>query len=181
MVLLIVDTQNLITNEKLYKFDELVANIRTLIYTARQNGIEVIYIRHDDGAGEALTKGTNGFEIYEAFAPAEGEKIFNKTINSPFQESGLLKYLQEKGETELIVTGLQTDYCIDATVKCRFEHGFKVYVPAYANSTFDNTFMTAEKTYRYYNDFMWNGRYTECVSMEKMLEILKNENERSKP
>ena len=35
----------------------------------------------------------------------------------------------DKGETELIVAGLQTDYCMDATVKCGFEHGFKVYVP----------------------------------------------------
>ncbi len=181
MVLLIVDTQKLITNEKLYRFEEFVANIRTLIHTARQNGIEVIYIRHDDGEGEPLTKGTDGFEIYEAFAPDEGEMVFDKTINSPFRDTGLLEYLKSKGETELIVAGLQTDYCMDATVKCGFEHGFKVYVPAYTNSTFDNAFMTAEETYRYYNEFMWNGRYAKCVSMEEMLGIMKNGNERSIP
>jgi len=170
MVLLIVDTQKLITNERLYKFDKLVTNIRTLIRTARQNNIEVIYIRHDDGEGEPLTKGTDGFEIHEAFAPDEGEMIFDKTVNSPFRDTGLLEYLKYKGETELIVAGLQTDYCMDATVKCGFEHGFKVYVPDYTNSTFDNAFMTAEETYRYYNEFMWNGRYAECVSMVEMLQ-----------
>ena len=170
MVLLIVDTQKLITNERLYKFDKLVTNIRTLIRTARQNNIEVIYIRHDDGEGEPLTKGTDGFEIYEAFAPDESEMIFDKTVNSPFRDTGLLEYLKSKGETELIVAGLQTDYCMDATVKCGFEHGFKVYVPDYTNSTFDNAFMTAEETYRYYNEFMWNGRYAECVSMVEMLQ-----------
>lgn len=170
MVLLIVDTQKLITNERLYKFDKLVTNIRTLIRTARQNNIEVIYIRHDDGEGEPLTKGTDDFEIYEAFAPDEGEMIFDKTVNSPFRDTGLLEYLKSKGETELIVAGLQTDYCMDATVKCGFEHGFKVYVPDYTNSTFDNAFMTAEETYRYYNEFMWNGRYAECVSMVEMLQ-----------
>ena len=74
----------------------------------------------------------------------EGEMIFDKTVNSPFRDTGLLEYLQSKGETELIATGLQTDYCMDATVKCGFEHGFKVYVPACTNSTFDNAFMTAE-------------------------------------
>ena len=179
MVLLIVDTQKLITNERLYKFDELVTNIRILIHTARQNSIEVIYIRHDDGESELLTKGTDGFEIYAAFAPDEGEMIFDKTVNSPFRDTGLLDYLKSKGETELIVAGLQTDYCIDATVKCGFEHGFKVYVPACTNSTFDNAFMTAEETYRYYNDFMWNGRYAKCVSMEEMLKIMKNGNKRS--
>lgn len=177
MVLLIVDTQKLITNEKLYKFDELVTNIRNLIHTARQNGIEVIYIRHDDGECEPLTKGTEGFEIYEAFSPAEDEKIFDKTVNSPFRDTGLLEYLQEKCETELIVIGLQTDYCIDATIKCGFEHGFKVYVPAHANSTFDNVFMTAEETYRYYNEFMWNGRYAACLSMEEMVRKMEKQHE----
>ncbi len=170
MVLLIVDTQKLIMNERLYRFEELAANIRTLIHTARQNGIEVIYIRHDDGEGEPLTKGTDGFEIYEAFAPDEGEMIFDKTFNSPFRDTGLLEYLKSKDETELIVAGLQTDYCMDATVKCGFEHGFKVYVPACTNSTFDNAFMTAEETYRYYNEFMWNGRYAKCISMKVMLQ-----------
>jgi hypothetical protein len=43
-------------------------------------------------------------------------------------------------------------------------------VPAYTNSTFDNAFMTAEETYRYYNEFMWNGRYAKCISMEEMLQ-----------
>lgn len=177
MVLLIVDTQKLITNEKLYRFEALVTNIRTLIHTARQNDIEVIYIRHDDGIGKPLTKGTDGFEIYKAFAPTEGERIFDKTVNSPFYDTGLLEYLKSKGETELIVAGLQTDYCIDATVKCGLEHGFKLYVPAYANSTFDNAFMTAEETYRYYNEFMWNGRYAECVSMEEILQKMEKQHE----
>ncbi len=181
MTLLVVDAQKLITNEKLYCYDKFSANVQALIRTARIHHIEVIYIRHDDGAGAALTRGTDGFEIHEVFSPADGEKIFDKTVNSPFRDTGLLEYLRSKGETELIVAGLQTDYCIDATVKCGFEHGFRVYVPAYANSTFDNAFMTAEKTYRYYNEFMWNGRYAECVSMEKMLGIMKNGNERSTP
>ena len=94
MVLLIVDTQKLITNEKLYRFEDLVANVRTLIHTARQNNIEVIYIRHDDGEDKPLTKGTDGFEICEAFAPNEGEMIFDKTVNSPFRDTGLLEYLK---------------------------------------------------------------------------------------
>ncbi len=172
MTLLIVDAQKLIANEKLHRFDEWLSNTQALIRTARAHDIEVIFVRHDDGEGEALTKGTDGFEIHEAFAPAENEKIFDKMVNSPFRDTGLLEYLQSKGETELIVAGLQTDYCIDATVKCGFEHGFKVYVPAYANSTFDNAFMTTEETYRYYNEFMWNGRYAACIPMEEMLRMM---------
>lgn len=173
MILLVIDAQKMIVNQKLHCFDKFVSNVKVLIQTARENAIEVIYIRHDDGVGEALTKGMDGFEIYDAFKPLVGEKIYDKTVNSAFHGTGLLDYLRSIGETELIVVGLQTDYCIDATIKCGFEHGFKMIVPAYANSTFDNAFMSAENSYRYYNDFMWNGRYAECVSLEDMCNRMK--------
>ncbi len=172
MVLLVVDTQRLITNEKLYQFSLFENRIRTLIVKAREYGVEVIYIRHDDGEGAELTKGTEGFEIYDGFKPLDGERIFDKLVNSPFKESGLLAYLKEKDEDTIMAVGLQTDYCMDATVKCGFEHGFRMLVPEYTNSTFGNAFMTAEQTYRYYNEFMWKGRYAECISFEEALEVL---------
>ena len=62
--------------------------------------------------------------------------------------------------------------CIDATIKAGFEHGFKMIVPSNTNSTFDNKYMTAEQTYKYYNEFMWNRRYAECISFEKALELM---------
>lgn len=166
MVLLVIDAQKEITNERLYKFQEFVSTVKTLIKTARENGVEVIFVRHDDGAGTPMTKGLDGFEIYEEFTPERDEKIFDKTANSPFRDTGLAEYLSSKNETEIIVAGLQTDYCIDAAVKCGFERGYKIIVPRYANTTFDNSFMTAEKSCEYYNDFMWNGRYAECISAE---------------
>ena len=43
MVLLVVDTQKLITNEKLYQFEVFESRIKTLIAKARNNNIEVIY------------------------------------------------------------------------------------------------------------------------------------------
>ena len=52
-----------------------------------------------------------------------------------------------KGCRTVAVVGLQTDYCIDATIKCGFEeHGFKMIAPENANSTFDNAFMTGEQS-----------------------------------
>ncbi len=174
MILLVVDTQKLITNEKLYNFKTFEYNVKKIIQTARENHIEVIYVRHDDGAGCDLTKGTEGFEIYEGFKPQAGERIFDKTVNSAFKETGLLEYLRDKGEQDVIVVGLQTEYCIDATIKCGFEHGFHVIVPEFANSTVDNEYMTGEQTYRYYNDFIWNKRYAECASVEKVIRRMKN-------
>ncbi|EGW41406.1 cysteine hydrolase family protein [Desulfosporosinus sp. OT] len=173
MVLLVVDTQKLITNEKLYNFHLFVSNIEKIIDTARKNNIEVIYVRHDDGPESGLTKGTNGFEIFEKFKPSNQERIFDKQVNSAFKETGLLEYLISQGEKEIIIVGLQTDYCIDATIKCGFEHGFRMIVPGNSNTTVDNKFMSAEQTYQYYNEFMWNRRYAECISLDETLKIMR--------
>lgn len=172
MVLLVVDAQNQITNDKLYMFKKFVSNVESLISAARENETEVIFVRHDDGAGMPMTAGAAGFEIYDRFKPLGSEKVFDKTANSAFHRTGLLEYLRSVGEKEVMVAGLQTDYCIDATIKCGFEHGFKMIVPEYCNSTFDNRFMSAEKSYEYYNEFIWNNRYAECVSFETAIKIL---------
>lgn len=166
MVLLVIDTQKLITNDRLYAFERFEKNIKQLIDTARKNQIEVIYVRHDDGEGEELTKGTPGYDVYEGFAPNPGERIFDKNCNSAFKESGLLEYLRDKGEKQIIITGIATDFCIDACVKCGFEHGFEIVVPQYANTTNSNPYFTGEESYRFYNEYMWPNRYASCISME---------------
>ena len=172
MVLLVIDTQKLITNDKLYAFDTFVSTVQTLIKAAREKGIEVIYVRHDDGPTHELTKGTEGYEVYGGFKPNADEKIFDKTVNSAFKESGLLTYLKQKGEKQVIITGLETDFCIDATVKCAFEHSFEVIIPAYGNTTVDNQFMRADESYRYYNEWMWKERYARCLSLEETLALM---------
>ena len=172
MILLVVDTQKAITNDKLYRFDLFKSRVIELIRTARNNKIEVIFVRHDDGIGNELTKGNDGFEIYDGFQPLNGELIFDKNVNSAFKDTGLLEYLRQKEENTIIIVGLQTDYCIDATIKSGFEHGFKMIAPANANSTVDNQYMTAEQSYHYYNEFMWNKRYAECIPFEKTLELM---------
>ncbi len=54
---------------------------------------------------------------------------------------------------DVMVCGIMTDFCINATVEAGFEHGLHMIVPAYANSTQDNEYMTGEQSYHYYNEF----------------------------
>ncbi len=170
MVLLVVDTQKTIMNEELYNYEVFKNNIKTMIQVARVQHIEVIFVRHDDGVNNKLTKGKDGFEIVDDFKPLSNEFIFDKNVNSPFKDSGLLTYLRSKDVNEIIVVGLQTEYCIDATVKCAFEYGFDVYVPAYCNSTTHNNYMSKEESYRYYNEFIWKNRYAKCITLQEMID-----------
>ncbi len=43
MILLVVDVQKGITNDRLYAYDAFMSNIEKLINTARKNNVEVIY------------------------------------------------------------------------------------------------------------------------------------------
>ena len=54
IVSLVVDTQNLIMNNRLYEFQTFVYRVRTLIEAAPNNQIEVIYVRLDDGIGQEM-------------------------------------------------------------------------------------------------------------------------------
>ncbi len=182
MVLLVIDTQKGITDDRLYGFKELEENIKTLIKTSRENGVEVVFVRHDDGPGSGFSKGDADFEIYEGFAPMDGEKIFDKNVNSSFHEStGLTLYLKSKNINTVIAVGLQTDYCVDATIKSGFEKGFKMVVPEYCNSTRANPYMDAKTAYEFYNKNMWPGRYATCLSIEETLEMIRNHKNSVKP
>ena len=59
-VLMVVDVQNRLINEHPYNEKKVVGNIKKLIEAARNNEKEVIYVRHDDGEGTELEKGTYG-------------------------------------------------------------------------------------------------------------------------
>lgn len=174
MILLVIDTQKGITDERLFAFDQFKSNIRLLLSEAREHGVEVVYVRHDDGPGTGFSVGDEEFEIFEEFAPKENERIFDKTVNSAFHSStGLTDYLAEKGEREIMVVGLQTNFCIDATVKSGFEQGYEMYVPEYANSTFDNDYMKKDVCYHYYNDFIWPQRYVQCITMAEAVDRIR--------
>ena len=135
MVLLVVDAQNGIVDERLYEFGKFVGNIKKLIGAAREQGIEVIYVQHDDGPDTGFSIGDDEFEVYSEFQPMPDEKRFIKSVY--------------------------------------FEHGLHMIVPAYANSTQDNEYMTREQAYHYYNEFLWPERYADCVPMDRALELLK--------
>ena len=176
MILLVVDTQKGCFNESLYAFETVRKNITQLITAARENGVEVVYVQHDDGPGTELDRSADNYEVYGDFAPRSDERRFEKNVNSAFHPmTGLTEYLQSKGEKDIITVGVSTDYCMDATIKSGFEKGFRIFVPAYTNSTCDNPYFDKETAYRYFNEFMWPKRYAKAITVEQAIKLLRSE------
>jgi len=171
MKLIVIDVQKGITDERLYNYESFLKNITSIIDAARKNGVEVIYVQHDDGPGSGFSVGDRDFEIADQVAPKAGEKVYFKTINSCFGNKDFKAYMESQEDKRLMIIGLQTNYCIDATVKSAFERGFEVIIPEGTNSTFDNDYMTGETTVRYYNEDVWE-EIVESVTMEEAIEMM---------
>ena len=172
MKVIVIDMQKALMDDELYDLKGLLGNVGKVIAAARENRIEVIYVQHDAGPGTGFSVGDEAFEIADEVAPRAGEKVFVKTINSCFGNKAFTAYLEEAGDDTLMIVGLQTNFCIDATVKSAFERGYHVVIPEGTNSTFDNPYMTGEITCAYYFNEVWPDLFAECVSLDEALELL---------
>ena len=168
---MVIDLQKGLVDEELYAYDTFLERTARLIDEARKHRVEVIFVQHDAGAGSGLSEGDEAFEIVDAMRPEPTEKVFVKTINSCFGNQDFKAYMEQQSDKRLMIIGLQTNYCVDATVKSAFERGFEVIIPEGTNSTFDNNYMTGETTVRYYHEDVWEG-IADVVSFEDAIGLL---------
>lgn len=170
--LLVVDVQTGLIKKHPYNEQKVISNIKGLISSARTSGTEIIYIRHQDPIGEELEYGTDNWQIYAEVAPLQNEKVFEKKYSSAFVKTNLKQYLDSRKITNLVLVGLQTEYCMDATCKSAFEHGYQIMIPEETNTTFDNEYLPGEKLYEFYNYKIWNNRFAKVLPVQKAVEMI---------
>lgn len=173
--LLVIDMQTALVKDDPYNIDNVLKNIAHLITLCRDNLMEVIYVRHDGGANDELEYGSDGWQIYNTLEPFRNEKIFDKRFNSAFKETKLNEYLKSKNIKKLIIVGMQTEYCIDATCKVAFEYGYEIIIPKDTNTTYSNEYLTGKELYEFYNEKIWNHRFADVVRKEELEKKIKNE------
>lgn len=59
--------------------------------------------------------------------------------------------MESKDIDSIILVGLQTEYCIDATCKSAFDFEYKIIILEETNTTFDNQYLSGEKIYEFNN------------------------------
>lgn len=165
--LLVIDVQSALTKQL---SDEIfINNLQKLIAASRKHHLEVIYVRHHD---EQLVLNTPGWQIDSRITPCQDDKIFDKEDNSIFKNTGLDTYLKEQGIESLIITGMQSEYCIDTSVRVAFELGYHVIIPSQATRTFDNDYFKASVLQLYLEQQMWNQRFGQVVEFEQVLKMI---------
>lgn len=151
--LLVIDVQEGMEPYTAHDGRAVVSRIATLIDRARTAGTKVIYVQHDGGAepGHPLAKGTPGHAIHHAIAPRAGEMVISKTQCSSFLGTNLDAALKASNIDHLVVCGMQTEFCVDTTVRSAHEHGYKVTLVSDAHSTGDTAVLSAKDIVAHHN------------------------------
>jgi nicotinamidase-related amidase len=128
-VLLIIDVQNDYFaggKMELSGADQAGKNAKQLLEYFRTHHLPVIHIQHIALQKDAafFLPDTSGAEINSLVKPNENEKVVTKHYPNSFRETDLLEYLQSKGIKKLVITGMMTDVCVDATVRASMDFGF---------------------------------------------------------
>ena len=132
--LLVIDVQKDVVVNALNTL-EVVSNIELLVSNARISSVPVIWVQHSD---DYLEKGSIGWEIVDELKPLLNEVRIYKTHSSSFVETDLKAQLDSLGTKTLIITGAQTNYCVNATSNAGVELGYQVTLVSDAHTTEDS-------------------------------------------
>lgn len=167
-LLLIIDMQKAMTFEKAYNFDNVVGNIQELLKKFREEKQPVVFVQHTGPDGSIISKDAPGWPILDELAPISGESIVHKNYNSGFKKTNLEEVLNKYNAEEVVLVGMQTEYCIDTTLRVGFEKGYKFLIPENTNTTFDNGLISGEEIYKHHNS-IFDGRFGKVVPLEDVL------------
>jgi len=119
--------------------DKASENARSILDRFRTDRQEIIHIQHIATKPTAtfFLPNTKGAEICDIVRPIENEIIIEKHYPNSFRETELLPYLQNKNITDLIICGMMTHMCVDATVRAAKDFGFNIVVISDACATKD--------------------------------------------
>jgi nicotinamidase-related amidase len=106
------------------------AKARELLDAFRASGEPLVHIQHVWDAPDAayLAPGTDGFEIHELVQPAGGETVIQKANPNSFLDTPLEQHLRHAGVDSVVVCGMMTSMCVDATVRAAADLGFETTV-----------------------------------------------------
>lgn len=154
--LLVIDTQVCMFDESnpVHKGDALLSTIQTLIEQAHAAGVPVVYVRHDDGPGGSPEHGTPGWDVHPAITPLPGDIMVDKQTPDSFHKTNLQQELEQKGISKLVLTGIQTDCCVDTTCRRAFSLGYDVTLVSDAHSTWDFKQLSAQQIIDHHNGIL---------------------------
>ncbi len=150
--MLIIDVQEALCSGEYAAFEaaQVISRINTVAQLARQNKAPVIYIQHEANDG-LLEYGTEGWQLAAGLQARPDDLFIRKTASDSFHNTNLHSLLKELGTEQLIICGLQSEFCVDTTVRRTLALGYPVTLIADGHSTLDNDVLSAAQISAHHN------------------------------
>jgi nicotinamidase-related amidase len=134
--LLVVDVQNRVVDGA-YERDAVVANVGRLVDKARDEGVPVVWVRHNDD--DNLVSGSDAWQIVPELRPTDTEAHIDKRYGDSFEDTELEVVLSDLAVGRVFVVGAQTDACIRSTLHGALVRGYDTTLVTDAHTTEDLT------------------------------------------
>jgi len=108
--------------------DAAASNAARALEQFRSKGLPIVHVRHLSTRPGAtfFIPGTAGAEIHERVRPGGKERVIEKNFPNSFRATDLDQVLKAAGVKELVVAGMMTHMCVDASVRQAADLGYKV-------------------------------------------------------
>lgn len=115
--------------------DRVGKNIAKILNTARGSPHPplIIHVRNSGDPGDSDEKGTPGWHLVHE--PLPHEPVIDKTKNNAFAGTNLHQWICP--EAEIVIVGMQSNFCISETCKAALERGNSVILIKGAHATDD--------------------------------------------
>jgi nicotinamidase-related amidase len=140
--LIIIDIQNDYFDggsNTLSESNKAANNARMILDDFRSKGLPIVHIQHLATRPTAtfFLPGSVGADIFADVKPLDNEKLIVKHYPNSFRDTELLEYLQSLGVSQLVICGMMTHMCVDATARAAKDFGFECTVIGDACATKD--------------------------------------------
>ena len=110
--------------------------LQDLLLRARGAGALVVHVQNDGPPGEPDEPGTDGWQL--VFPAGAGELIVRKDQPDTFAANpALAKDLAAKEITEVVMAGMQSNYCVAESSRGALKHGLQAILASGAHATYD--------------------------------------------
>jgi nicotinamidase-related amidase len=141
--LLVIDVQSGLV-EGAHNEACVLSNINQVISKTRASGGLIVFIQHCHSSYKPLMKGNSGWQVHPSLSIAEGDLFIEKSASDSFYQTSLHTDLESRGIDHLIVTGLQSEYCVDTTCRSALSKGYSITLVSDAHTTGDSHMPAAD-------------------------------------
>jgi aminoglycoside 6'-N-acetyltransferase len=122
-----------------YDGQGVLARIADLIAKARVSHTPIMYVQHHgiDEPNHPFKPGLPGYPFHDAIAPLTTDDVTVKTKSSAFHGTDFDAKLKARGIDHLIITGMQSEFCVNSAIRGAYERDYKITLVSDAHSTGD--------------------------------------------